>query len=200
MVDNLFQVFERATERFLDELSSSDEEIAVEYPDKNADGKPNVKRRKLTAPTTNSPSRKPTLVAQTDKKPIETNKDNVKDVEEPIHEHKHKTNKKEVPNKNENKKQLKNVKKQPKLNKKEIIAKRKNNNQKVVKVKSKKHTASRSRSRSKSINRSIDRWSSSPPPSWPPSSPEPEIFANKKKDEKKTYQAVEGPEKSAKSI
>lgn len=39
MVDNLLKAFERATERYLDQISSSDDEIAVEFPDKESDPK-----------------------------------------------------------------------------------------------------------------------------------------------------------------
>lgn len=39
MVDNLLQIFEKATERFLDQISSSDEEIAVEFQETSRDSK-----------------------------------------------------------------------------------------------------------------------------------------------------------------
>nr|XP_022918897.1 uncharacterized protein LOC111427538 isoform X1 [Onthophagus taurus] len=64
MVDNLQQVFERATERYLDEVTS-DEEIAVEYPDMNKDSKGHKKKKissmspsKIKSTTTLKPPKK----------------------------------------------------------------------------------------------------------------------------------------------
>lgn len=207
MVDNLLQVFERATERFLDQISSSDEEIAVEYPEADGDGKLSTKRRKTQISSTNitTTKRKPTLVAQTDKiKDSSLSDESARQSTLSPEVDKNKFNKKEVP---KNKKQSKNVKIEKitkKIDKKDL----KKKNQKNVKNK-KKRSPSKSpiRSRSQSVNKSQspDRWSSSPPPSWPPSSPEPDndLFSTKKKSDNKksTYQVEdEGPDKSIKSM
>lgn len=198
MVDNLTQVFERATERYLDQISSSDEEIAVEYPEKDADGKVSVKRKRQQSPG-NSTKRKPTLVAQIDKKKDQTQSDESGSQDITTQEPERiRTKKDEVP---KNKKPLKNLKTIEKVVKKD----KKDNKKKIQKnVKSKKkRSPSPSPTRSISRNRSLDRWSNSPPPSLPPSSPDDNdfLFASKPKhdDKKTTYQSEEGPEKSLKS-
>ncbi|KAJ8957075.1 hypothetical protein NQ318_007288 [Aromia moschata] len=65
MVDNLLQVFEKATEKYLDQISSDDDEIAVEFLDKDPDKKQS-NNSKEEAPATSK--RKPMLAAQTDTK------------------------------------------------------------------------------------------------------------------------------------
>lgn len=69
MVDNLLKAFERATEKYLDMISSSDDEIAIEYS--TTESEKNVKKTKhddnYSKNQLNS-RRKPMLAAQTDKK------------------------------------------------------------------------------------------------------------------------------------
>lgn len=65
MVGNLSTVFEKATERYLDQTTSSDEEIAVEFPEKELEEQ--VKNKKDSLPTT---SRRPMLSARTDQKRV----------------------------------------------------------------------------------------------------------------------------------
>lgn len=147
MVDNLLKAFDRATERYLDQISSSDDEIAVEYPESESDSKTVTKKQKIEA----SPSkRKPTLAAQTDKKRERSlSEDSMgKMSDTTVLEKKTSAVKKDA--------------------KKNVNSKKKKNNQESSKKVAKKQV-SPVRSRSPSV----DKWSSSPPPSWPPSSPEP---------------------------
>ncbi|CAH1107566.1 unnamed protein product [Psylliodes chrysocephalus] len=64
MVDNLQQVFQRGTDKYLDQISSSDDEIAIEFCNENNS---KSKTKKSEEPITNS-RRKPMLAAQTDRK------------------------------------------------------------------------------------------------------------------------------------
>ncbi|XP_056642020.1 uncharacterized protein LOC130448611 [Diorhabda sublineata] len=66
MVDNLLHVFEKATEKYLDQISSSDDEIAIEFS--NEDKK--IKNKKMEVEQTSASRRKPMLVAQTDRKRV----------------------------------------------------------------------------------------------------------------------------------
>ncbi|KRT81203.1 hypothetical protein AMK59_5891, partial [Oryctes borbonicus] len=190
MVDNLQKVFERITERYLDEITSTDEEIAVEYPDQNKDGKLNNKRKK--SDSTSSIKRKPTLAAETDDKRDRSHsmescsKDS--DVGEPEEKitatdttvNTNTTNKKHSKKDNQstksNKKHQKSKSKSSSASKgKSEIGATKKKNQKNSKTKKvlKAKSPSPVRSRSKSFSRSPSRdSSSSPPPSWPPSSPD----------------------------
>lgn len=68
MVDNLSKAFERGTEKYLDMISSSDDEIAIEYS--NAETEKNFKGNKLEeySNVSSNSRRKPMLAAQPDKK------------------------------------------------------------------------------------------------------------------------------------
>lgn len=186
MVDNLQKVFERTTDRYLDEITSTDEEIAVEYPDQNKDSKLNNKRKKSDSSIVTK--RKPTLAAETDKKRERSHSttDSLdKEDSEPAEPEvvvepppvTNTTSKKH--SKKETNQNSKSNKKHQKNKSKSIKGEsgKKKSNQKGVKTKklpAKVKTPSPVRSRSKSLSRSPsrDRWSSSPPPSWPPSSPD----------------------------
>lgn len=147
MVDNLAKAFEKATERYLDQISSSDDEIAVEYPESESDSKSVIKKKKVEG----SSKRKPTLVAHTDKKRDRSiSEDSVEKISDPLE-------------KIEKKSSVKVAKKGAKDGKKGASKRKKTQESK----KSKKQV-------SPVISRSpsVDKWSSSPPPSWPPSSPE----------------------------
>lgn len=140
MVDNLLKAFEKATERYLDQISSSDDEIAVEFPESESDSKTTVKKKKVEGGS----KRKPTLAAQTDKKRDRSvSEDSMGKMSDAV----------------EKKSAVKVVKEE-----KKAPSKRKKNQEN----KRSKKLASPVISRSPSV----DRWSSSPPPSWPPSSPE----------------------------
>lgn len=155
MVDNLAKAFERATERYLDQISSSDDEIAVEYPESESDSRTACKKRK---PETAS-KRKPTLAAQTDKKRDRSvSEDSVGKTSDSV-------GSLEKVEKKVSGKTIKRGTKNNKPNNKKNIGKKKKGNQESKK--------SRKRD-SPVISRSpsVDKWSSSPPPSWPPSSPE----------------------------
>lgn len=65
MVDNLLKAFERATEKYLDMISSSDDEIAVEYMEPE---KRNGSKLEEHSSSNSKSRRKPMLAAQTDKK------------------------------------------------------------------------------------------------------------------------------------
>ncbi|KAF5282395.1 hypothetical protein FQA39_LY17592 [Lamprigera yunnana] len=67
MVGNLLTVFEKATERYLDQITSSDEEIAIEYSETDLDEKVGHNKR-ISNNSECATVRKPTLVAQIDKK------------------------------------------------------------------------------------------------------------------------------------
>lgn len=173
MVDNLLKAFERATERYLDQISSSDDEIAVEFPDKESDPK-TVDKKKKPDPSAKSSRRKPTLAAQTDKKrhrslsgeSAVTDLMSVEDdVEAKSKNASIKTNKKD----GKNAKVSKKIEKQKNSSKKNSKTKKKtaSENKKSKKTKSPVESSRRS---SRSASR--EKWSSSPPPSWPPSSPE----------------------------
>lgn len=72
MVDNLVRVFDKATERFLDQISSSDEEIAVENlecedgaeDNKSVKSLKKKKRPEESPPPTSTRTIKPVLTAQ----------------------------------------------------------------------------------------------------------------------------------------
>lgn len=171
MVDNLLKVFERATEKFLDQISSSDDEIAVEFPNPDAE----VKETKKSGKTEIKPSRrKPTLAAKTDKKRDHSvseesvgkrslSCDSLVDDNEKIS-----SNKKEKTNKKPNK-----ILKKDKNESKKNVRDKKNS---VINKHKKEKFQSpvRSRSPSRSVSRDSFRksLSSSPPPSSAPSSPD----------------------------
>ncbi|XP_072385619.1 uncharacterized protein dikar [Diabrotica undecimpunctata] len=67
MVDNLLQVFEKATEKYLDHISSSDDEIAIEFSNEEKVKSKNRSDEPINEKTSSS-RRKPMLVAQTDRK------------------------------------------------------------------------------------------------------------------------------------
>lgn len=65
MVDNLVKVFEKATEKYLDQISSSDEEIAVENHEEEVRSVKSTKKkfsesppRSTTKPSATAASRK----------------------------------------------------------------------------------------------------------------------------------------------
>lgn len=60
MVDNLVKVFEKATEKYLDQISSSDEEIAVENHEEEVKRKkkPSESPPRSTKPSATAASRK----------------------------------------------------------------------------------------------------------------------------------------------
>lgn len=171
MVGNLEQVFQKATQRYLDQQSSSDDEIAVEFPKSLNSEKPS--------------KRKPTLVANTDKKRDRsvssesssheqlTNSPEPEEVAKPIKgrgiaERKvNKPSSNNVVKKSKVEKAVAPPKQKPKPNKR----KNKLGRKPAKRSPSASPLRSRSPSRSPSL-REGDRWSSSPPPSWPPSSPE----------------------------
>jgi hypothetical protein len=176
MVDNLLKVFERATEKFLDQISSSDDEIAVEFSNSELDVK-EAKKISKTDSQTKSSKRKPTLSAKTDKKREHSlseeslgkrsvsydSLEDTNDDEKLTSGKKEKTNKKPYKiakkDKNETKKSVKD-----KVNSKS------NNKHKKERYSS----PLRSRSPSRSVSRTsfVRSYSSSPPPSSAPSSPD----------------------------
>lgn len=160
MVDNLSKAFEKATERYLDQISSSDDEIAVEYPESESDSRAALKKKKTETPS----KRKPTLAAQTDKK-----RERSVSEEESIGRTSDSLGScdKKVPRKS------------AKVENKVSVNKKKKNND----VKKAKKRISPVRSRSPSM----DKWSSSPPPSWPPSSPESDHGQKKKAHNNSIY-------------
>ncbi|KAG5892916.1 hypothetical protein JTB14_006231 [Gonioctena quinquepunctata] len=68
MVGNLLQVFEKATEKYLDQISSSDDEIAIEFVNEEVAKDNKTKKQEEVTSTTITSKRKPMLAAQTDKK------------------------------------------------------------------------------------------------------------------------------------
>lgn len=168
MVGNLEQVFQKATQRYLDQLSSSDEEIAVEFP----------KSIKSEKPATSTSKRKPTLVANTGKKRERSisesshgqlsNSAEPEETTEPVKGRGSAERKINKQNSNATKKH-KVEKRAPEIK----LYKRKGKpGRKPVVKKSPSISPCRGRSPSRSPSLHEDRWSSSPPPSWPPSSPE----------------------------
>lgn len=173
MVDNLLKAFERATERYLDQISSSDDEIAVEFLDKETDQK-TVDKKKKSDSCAKSSRRKPTLVAQTDKK-RDRSVSGDSAVSDPMSLEETVETKSKNANIKSNKKDGKNAKASKK------IEKQKNSSKKNAKVKKKTDSENKKSKKAKSLaefsrhssrSPSRDKWSSSPPPSWPPSSPE----------------------------
>ncbi|GJQ87089.1 hypothetical protein Trydic_g23942 [Trypoxylus dichotomus] len=203
MVDNLQKVFERTTGRYLDEITSTDEEIAVEYPDQNKDGKLNNKRKKSDSSSVTK--RKPTLAAETDdrteRSPSMETCSKGSEVEEPeekviavdttisTNTTTKKHSKKENQSSKSNKKHQKNKSKSSAGKNKIDTGTTKRKNQKNSKTKKVPKTKSPSpvRSRAKSFSRSPsrERWSSSPPPSWPPSSPDSRFDFSPRRNKKK---------------
>ncbi|EFA00137.2 uncharacterized protein dikar [Tribolium castaneum] len=170
MVDNLLKVFERATEKFLDQISSSDDEIAVEFPNTDLDAKDTKKNNK---PESKSSKRKPTLAAKTDKKrehsPSEESLgkrslscDSLIEEDEKISSNK----------KDKNTKKTNKVAKKDKNDTKKNTRDKKNSNSKHKKEKFSSPLRSRSPSRSVSRDSFRRSYSSSPPPSSVPSSPD----------------------------
>nr|XP_023016568.1 serine/arginine repetitive matrix protein 2-like isoform X2 [Leptinotarsa decemlineata] len=68
MVGNLLQVFEKATDKYLDQISSSDDEIAIEFAKEESVKNTKTKHSEDVASTTSFSRRKPMLAAQTDRK------------------------------------------------------------------------------------------------------------------------------------
>uniref|UniRef100_A0A1Y1K7W9 Bromo domain-containing protein n=1 Tax=Photinus pyralis TaxID=7054 RepID=A0A1Y1K7W9_PHOPY len=160
MVGNLLTVFEKATERYLDQVTSSDDEIAVEYPDTDFDEKLDNKHKTINDVAT---IRKPTLAAQTDKKrQPSVSDDSVSRCSNSV-DFSEAKNKKKVSKVKDDVKSKKSTKQSRK--KKNTKGRRKSSRLVQSPIKS------RSRSRSLSSFSQGD-WSDSPPPSFPPSSPE----------------------------
>ncbi|KAJ8924783.1 hypothetical protein NQ315_000936 [Exocentrus adspersus] len=209
MVDNLLQVFEKATEKYLDQISS-DDEIAVEV----VEGEPDCKTLKKKKDQPSVSKRKPMLVAQTDNKrgrshseeSLSSRRSASYESLEPD-KPKHKTAKLKKLEKEE-----KVSKKQPKAEKREANQKRNlkepedkrdktdttksrdesrrlSKNSKIKKIKKDKNkTPARNRSSSRSPSRSPARSDmSSPPPSWPASSPDNRFDFSPKQSTKKRY-------------
>ncbi|RZC39452.1 Bromodomain and/or DUF1421 domain containing protein, partial [Asbolus verrucosus] len=169
MVGNLLKVFKIATKKFLDQISSSDDEIAVEFPNSDSDVKESKKNKSDLQ--LKSSKRKLTLSAKTDKKRehslseeslgkqslsydslVDTNEDEtfLSGRKDKISK---KTNKISKKDKNETKKGVR--------------------DKKSSRAKHKKYSGpfqSRSPSRSVSRNSFVRSYSSSPPPSSVPSS------------------------------
>lgn len=224
MVDNLLKAFERATEKYLDMISSSDDEIAIEYMDieKKTEGKQDEYS------SSNSLSRrKPMLAAQTDKK-RERSLSELSEISRISYElneaettnHKiHKNTKKTKKNqKNKSSKLNKKQKKSSKVDQTETEIKdefdfRKTKNEKTANKKftknnkaktkksikkGKKKSLVRGRSRSRSSYGSPPRSDmDNSPISWPPSSPE-EMFNLNSQDNKKRLQDFNDSEDSFK--
>lgn len=173
MVDNLLKVFERATSRYLDQISSSDDEVAVEYPETESDSKQPTKSKKSDSAAPTVSKRKPTLAAQTDKKRERSLSDDfrsdssVKSVK-PVKS----TNVVTKNSKKDTKKASKKVEKQKVLSKKNVKSKKNTAATKKSKKSKSSPALEEIPSRSLSKSPSVERWSSSPPPSWPPSSPD----------------------------
>ncbi|XP_066154990.1 bromodomain-containing protein 4-like isoform X1 [Euwallacea fornicatus] len=195
MVDNLVKVFEKATEKYLDQISSSDEEIAVE--NLNSNEEKNVKPIKGKKKPPDSPPRsrsKPALAAQSKKKERSISEESVKslpdeEVEKPVKKSKKSERdvKKEVHNKHvekEDKKKDRDIKKpQPKGESKERSPPR------SIKEDAKKSKKEKQRSRDKKNKKKGRKRKRTPTPSSsrtptpsparsalstpPPSSPEP---------------------------
>ncbi|XP_018327226.1 uncharacterized protein LOC108738343 [Agrilus planipennis] len=183
MVGNLVQAFEKGTEKYLDQISSSDEEIRIEYLTSESESKNSAPKKEITASSSTCSRRKPTLVAQTDKKRDRSSSvESIKKKKEIVE------NAPKVKTKNDTKEpsrvkelvstKTKNLKSGNKTNEKHKKKTKKNskNSKKSTKKNSRPGSAfSRSRSGSlvdRSMSRSPQnqRWSSSPPPpSWPPS-------------------------------
>lgn len=199
MVDNLLKVFERATEKFLDQISSSDDEIAVEYQGSECEGKELTKIKSDNKVM----KRKPTLVATTDKK-----RDNSLS-EESI-------SKKSISNDSldEDKEDVENLLKKEKNNRKNKSYKKdkkeakkstkdKKNTKIGTKHKSEKYlspTRSRSSSRSRSKTSVLRSYSSSPPPSSAPSSPDDRFNFFPKKHKGKNSDTKEAENHSVKGL
>ncbi|KAI4469418.1 remodeling and spacing factor 1 [Holotrichia oblita] len=218
MVDNLQKVFERITERYLDEITSTDEEIAVEYPDQNKDAKlTNNKRKKSDSSSVTK--RKPTLAAETDDKQERSRSmESLKKDSEPeeIEEKpspantppanttttSRKHSKKENPNVKPNKKHQKSKSKGGGSDGKSKVesgnVKKKNQKNSKTKKSAKVKSPSPVRSRSKSFSRSPsrERWSTSPPPSWPSSSPDSRFDFSPHRSKKKVNSNLSDGEKS----
>ncbi|XP_017780835.1 PREDICTED: uncharacterized protein LOC108565750 isoform X2 [Nicrophorus vespilloides] len=83
MVDNLLEVFNCAVEKYLEQITSSDEEIAVEYP--NAD-KDKANKKKKCDVVVSGTKRKPSLAVQPDRKkersPSEESLHSIEDIKE----------------------------------------------------------------------------------------------------------------------
>lgn len=164
MVYNLVKVFDRAAERYLDQISSSDDEVAVQYLEFETDSGLGAKAKKTS-------NRKPTLAAQTDKKRERSvSRDSISDsisVDEKLISKAIKTT--EVQN---NKKDIKKNRRGKKGNKQKVSLKKAINTRKSSHKNSTKNKVAvtvRSPSRGLSEYSSRDNWSTSPPPSWPPS-------------------------------
>lgn len=194
MVDNLSKVFERATARYLDQISSSDDEVAVEFPEIESDLKTSTKKKKERESTPSK--RKPTLAAQTDKKRERSlSDDGISDLVASKEKHDKpvkptnsvvKNNKKDTKSNKVDKK----VEKQNVLLKKNVKSKKNSESKKAKKSKNPSVAKTRRRSLSKSPDR--ERWSSSPPPSWPPSSPDtPPDFLHARNENRVGYSSDE---------
>ncbi|CAH1957033.1 unnamed protein product [Acanthoscelides obtectus] len=200
MVDNLLKVFERATEKYLDQITSSDDEIAIDFSNVE------IERGSTTKSEESTRKRKPMLAAQTDKKRDRSSSrdslarsktgsveslDNIsvksKKSEKASKKQKNKNNKtkkNKVSPKKESKKEKYEIKEKEKKakheSKKEKEKQKEGKKSKGRKSKSnksnkekKKEVAHKSPSRCRSSSQSPTRSNvSSPPASWPPSSPE----------------------------
>ncbi|XP_063920414.1 uncharacterized protein LOC135135318 [Zophobas morio] len=182
MVGKLSQAFEIATEKFLDQISSSDDEIAVEFLNSDADVKEPKKNAKPESQSKAS-KRKPALAAKTDKKREHSLSEESLDKRSlsydsslDVNEGKKVTaNKKDKSGKKSNKVSKKDKsKEESKKNVKEEKKEKKNlrTNNKHKKEKYSSPARSRSPSRSVSRNSFLGSYSSSPPPSSAPSSPD----------------------------
>lgn len=198
MVGNLLTVFEKATERYLDQVTSSDEEIAVEYPDSETDEK--VPKQKKSHVSSNA-GRKPTLAAQTDKKRESSfSEDSVSKRSNSLDSVDQLKNKRQQKRKivEETKPHKKTTKPAAKTEEKEKQGKKKNKKNAKVGRKPTRNQPSPVRTRSHSRSRSYssfsrEEWSSSPPPSWPPSSPDSRIGSTKRKHTKSSHVSDEEP-------
>ncbi|KAK5642951.1 hypothetical protein RI129_009118 [Pyrocoelia pectoralis] len=172
MVGNLLTVFEKATERYLDQVTSSDEEIAVEYPDTDFDEKCGNKQKNINDVGI---VRKPTLAAQIDKKRhTSLSDDSVSRRSNSIDSSEGKNKKKHSKAKDETK-----TKKITKRGRKKKNTKGGRKSSRIV------ASPVKSRSRSRSFSSfSQGDWSDSPPPSLTPSSPDSTYNPSKRKSSK----------------
>ncbi|XP_076272588.1 CECR2 histone acetyl-lysine reader dikar isoform X2 [Rhynchophorus ferrugineus] len=126
MVDNLLKVFEKATEKYLDQISSSDEEIAVENlntqkdnKDTKGQNKHSKKKKLMDSPTrSSSKGRKLGPVSQSKKKERSPSIESAASIAEEVVEEKTKKSKVKAKESKKEEKQSKKVEKETKENKK----------------------------------------------------------------------------------
>ncbi|KAF5295477.1 hypothetical protein FQR65_LT10465 [Abscondita terminalis] len=186
MVGNLLIVFEKATERYLDQITSSDEEIAVEYAASDVEEK-GANSKKKNSVSDSVATRKPTLAAQTDKKRESSLSDDSTSKRSNSVGSSIKTRMK-----SSKAKTVEEVKSSKKIINAKIGRKKNQKNIKVGRRSTKVASPVRYRSRSRSYSAgSRDNWSGSVSPSLPPSSPDSEYNSALRKKNNKNVHCVD---------